>query len=203
MSLEDINSKNLLRWEVKPIWKIAYPSEKIGSPTDFFTLFGVDRGSLDVVRNWEKINSVEQFNQGFVAKPTDFTITIAMKELTKQFEKFRRLSFGAVYFDIQCDILRKKSADGGVITHGSNQHGFGDEKEAEATFVNWLDGFEKYIGCLVEREGQTVEVATIPIREFEIVFLGREIMKSISGDFNAELVSEGDGSFPDTDELGI
>ena len=204
MSLEDINSKNLLRWEVKPIWKIAYPSEKIGSPTDFFTLFGVDRSSLDVVRNWEKINSVEQFNQGFAAKPTDFTITIAIKERTSEFEKFRRLSFGAIYFDIQCDILRKTSASAStVVTHGSNQHGFGEEKEDEDVYVQWLDGFEKYVGCLVEREGQTVEVATIPIREFEIVFLEREIMKSISGDFNDELVSEGDGSFPDTDELGI
>lgn len=204
MSLEDSNSKNLLRWEIKPIWKIGYPSEKIGvAPTDFFPLLGVDRTSLDVVRNWEKINSVEQFNQGFVAKPTDFTITIAMKERTAEFEKFRRLSFGAIYFDIQCDILRKTSATDSKITHGSNQHGFGDEKELDDVYVNWLDGFEKYIGCLVEREGQTVEIATIPIREFEIVFLEREIMKSISGDFNAELISEGDGSFPDTDELGI
>jgi len=204
MSLEDINSKNLMRWEVKPIWKVRYKSEKVGAPTDGeFTLFGVDRGSLDVVRNWEKINSVEQFNQGFAAKPTDFTITIAIKERTGGFEKLRRLSFGAIYFDIECDVLRKKTADGGVVTHGSNQHGFGDEKESEDTFVHWLDGFEKYIGCLVEREGQTVEIGTIPIREFEVVFLEREIMKSISGDFNTELISEGDGSFPDLDELGI
>lgn len=203
MSLEDIKSKNFLRWEVKPIWKIAYPSERIGAPTDFFTLFGVDRSSLDVNRNWEKINSVEQFNQGFAAKPTDFTITIAIKERSAEFEKFRRLDFGAIYFDIQCDILRKKTADGGIVTHGDNQHGFGDEKEAASTYVQWLDGFEKYIGCLVGRTGQTVDVGMIPIREFEVVFLERELMPSISGNFNTNLISDGDGSFADMDELGI
>ena len=192
-----------MRWEVKPIWKIRYKSEKIGVFTEEFTLFGVDRGSLDVVRNWEKINSVEQFNQGFAAKPTDFTITIAMKERSASFEKLRRLDFGAIYFDVECDILLRVNADGDDITHGSNQHGFGSEKELEATYVNWLDGFEKYIGCLVERTGQTVEIGTIPIREFEIVFLEREIMSSISGDFNTKLISDGDGSFPDLDELGI
>jgi len=204
MSLEDIKSKNFLRWEVKPIWKVRYKSEKIGAPTDGeFFLYGVDRGSLDVVRNWEKINSVEYFNQGFAAKPTDFTITIAIKERSDAFEKIRRLSFGAIYFDIECDILRKTSADSGEITHGDNQHGFGDEKELPSKYVHWLDGFEKYIGCLVEREGQTVEIGTIPIREFEVIFLEREIMTSISGDFNTTLISEGDGSFPDLDELGI
>jgi len=204
MSLEVTKSPNFLRWEVKPIWRVFYKSEKIGSPTEGdFTLYGVDRGSLDVVRNWEKINSVEQFNQGFAAKPTDFTITIAIKERSGSFEKLRRLSFGAIYFDIHCDILRKKTADEGSVTHGSNQHGFGDEKEDEDSFVHWLDGFEKYIGCLVEREGQTVEIGTIPIREFEIVFLEREIMKSISGKFNTKLMDEGDGSFPDLTELGI
>lgn len=201
MSVEDINSKNFLRWEVKPIWKIRYPSEKIGAPTEDFTIFGVDRSSLDVNRNWEKINSVERFNQGFAAKPTDFTMTIAVKERTSEFEKLRRLAFGAIYFDIQCDILRKKTADSGVVTHGDNQHGFGDEEET--TYVQWLDGFEKYIGCLVQREGQTVEIGTIPIREFEIVFLEREIMESISGDFNDELISDGDGSFTDLEDLGI
>jgi len=201
--LEPDNRRNFLRWEVKPIWKIRYPSEKIGAFEKDFTLYGVDRGSLDVVRNWEKINSVEQFNQGFVAKPTDFTITIAMKELSSEFEKFRRLAFGAIYFDIECDILRKTTANSGVVTHGNNQHGFGAEASSSAEYVHWLDGFEKYIGCLVEREGQTVEIATIPIREFEIVFLSREIRSSISKNFNLTTISDGDGSFVDTDELGI
>jgi hypothetical protein len=201
MSLEDIKSKNLLRWEVKPIWKVSYPSVKIGSPTGNFTIFGVDRSSLDVSRNWEKINSVERFNQGFVAKPTDFTITIAVKERSEEFEKLRRLAFGAIYFDIQCDVLKRINADGAEVTHGDNQHGFGDE--VASSYVQWLDGFEKYIGCLVQREGQTIEIGAIPVREFEIVFLEREIKNSISGIFNDDLISDGDGSFTDLDDLGI
>ena len=189
--------------EVKPIWKIFFPSEKASVPLeDPIVLFGVDRSSLDVVRNWEKINSVEYFNQGFAAKPTDFTITISIKERSASFEKLRRLSFGAIYFDIHCDILRKTHATLGTITHGDNQHGFEPKEDADK-YVQWLDGFEKYLGCLVEREGQTIEIGTIPIREFEIVFLEREIMTSISGDFNTTLISEGDGSFPDLAELGI
>lgn len=201
---EDIETyphKSFLRWEVKPIWKITYPSPgKIGSSDpEEFTLFGVDRGALDITRNWEKINSVEQFNQGFAAKPTDFVFTIAVKEKTPQFEKMRRLSKSGVYFDVECDVLRKASD----LTHGDNQHGFGTETEAASTYVQWLDGFEQYIGCLVNREGSTVELGTIPIREFEIVFLEHAIKTSISGNFNTVSVSEGDGSFPTLDSLGI
>ena len=198
---EDYPSNSFLRWEVKPIWKIAFPSKIVGeiSPTTF-DLYGVDRGALDITRNWEKINSVEQFNQGFAAKPTDLVFTIAIKEKSTQFEKFRRLSKSAVYFDVTCDILRRKSDD---LPHGDNQHGFGSARIDESKYVQWLDGFEVYEGCLVNREGSTVELATIPVREFEIVFLRHNILPSISGTFNTVTVTEGDGSYPTTDELVI
>ncbi len=202
MSLEDINGKDFLRWEVKPIWRVYYPSSKIGTPEDSFTIFGVNRGALDIVRNWEKVNSVEVFNQGWVKKPSDMTFTIAVKERSESFEKLRRLSKSGAYFDIECDILRRTGAEGGTITHGSNQHDFGNEEEDN--FVHWLDGFEKYIGCVVNREGQTVEIATMPVREFEIVFLDHVIKESISGNFNSDIeLEEGDGSNPTLDDINL
>lgn len=198
--LSELKSSSLLRWEVKPIWIVSYPSEIVGAPEKSFTLFGVDRGSLDITRNWEKVNSVEQFGQGWVAKPMDLVFTVAVKERTEQFEKLRRLGKTATIFDIRCDVLRRLSKENATITHGSNQHNFPVQEE---DFIHWLDGFEKYIGCIVNREGQTVDMATIPVREFEILFLRHDILEGISTAFEDKTGREGDGSFPTLDELGI
>lgn len=189
-------NKEFLRWEVKPIWKISYPSTLIGTPEETFTIFGVDRGGLDIVRNWDKIQSVEQFNQGFVAKPMDLTFTIAIKERGAAFEKLRRLAIGGVLFDVECDLIREE--DDTTI--------YGDRPEETTeqgleNYIPWLDGFEKYKGCIVQREGQNVELATFPVREFECEFLRHMIQKSAN--FQASTLEEGDGTYPHLDDLSL
>ncbi|MHA1408713.1 MAG: hypothetical protein ACTSQY_00095 [Candidatus Odinarchaeia archaeon] len=186
-------SGEFLRWEVKPIWKISYPSSLLGDVSGTVTIFGVDRGSLDVSRNWEKINSVEEFNQGFVAKPTDFTITIAVKERGEGFETLRRLSSAGTLFDIECDLLRE--TDNTTIV--------GDRSEEDgiqgSNYEPWLKGFESYLGCVVNREGSTVEIATFPIREFECIFLRRTIRK-----YDSLLkITEGAGTTTNFSEIGL
>ena len=184
-----------LRWEVKPIWKVTFPSTLIGTPAKTFTIFGVDRGGLDIVRNWDKIHSVEQFNQGFVAKPEDYTFTIAIKERGSSFEKVRRLSIGGILFDIECGLVREE--DDSKI--------YGDRPEETGgvqSYDSWLDGFEKYQGCIVQREGQTVELATFPVREFECEFLRHHILTSVAFNKVASLI-EGDGTHPHLADLGI
>ncbi len=188
------HNKEFLRWEVKPIWKINYPSALVGVLVGNFTIFGVDRGGLDIVRNWDKIQSVEQFNQGFVAKPEDFTFTIAIKERGASFEKVRRLAKGGVLFDVECDLLRE--VDDSTI--------YGDRPEETGALINykpWMDGFEKYKGCIVQREGQTVELATFPVREFECEFLRHEIKASTN--FNTAPIEEGDGTYPHLADLNL
>ena len=215
------HNKEFLRWEVKPIWKVRYPSVLVSAVADeTFTIFGVDRGGLDIVRNWDKIHSVEQFNQGFVAKPEDFTFTIAIKERGSAFEKVRRLAMGGVLFDVSCSLV--KEADETAI--------YGDRPEesgvpeipvldddgnpvldadgnpivtpATPAYIPWMDGFEKYNGCIVQREGQTVELATFPVREFECEFLRHQIMKS--SNFNtAGSLEEGDGTYPHLADLSL
>ena len=59
----------------------------------------------------------------------------------------------------------------------------------------WMKGFEKFLGCVVSRESQTIEIAEFPVREFECdalrhVILGYDTLK--------ELI-EGDGTYPSTD----
>ena len=189
------HNKEYLRWEVKPIWKITFPSTLIGTQEGTFTIFGVDRGGLDIVRNWDKIHSVEQFNQGFVAKPEDFTFTIAIKERGASFEKVRRLATGGVLFDVECDLLRE-----------SDSSIYGDRPEETTLqgledYIPWLDGFEKYKGCIVQREGQTVELATFPVREFECEFLRHEI--KASKNFQTGTLEEGDGTYPHLDDLSL
>jgi len=192
--ITDMSSKDFLRWEVKPIWTIRVPSELVGAEEETFTVFGVDRGSLDIVRNWDKIQSVEQFNQGFVAKPEDLTFTIAVKERGRSFEILRRLSISGVLFDVSCDLLR------------SGDQPYGDRPEevvdvVEPKYIPWLDGFEIYEGCVIQREGQTVELATFPVREFECEFLRRTIQGSTN--FQADPLTEGDGTYPHLADLEL
>lgn len=192
MSIQPTN-KDFLRWEVKPIWKIFFPSELAGGDQTSFTIYGVDRGSLDISRNWEKIQSVEQFNQGWIVKPTDFTFTLAVKENGDAFEKIRRLGKGGQMFDVECDLLR------------INDQIYGDRKidHEGVTGTDWMRGFERYLGCVVNREGQTIEQATFPVREFEIVFLQHAIKQIANGDYEAIELREGDGRYPQLNELGI
>lgn len=190
-----VSESEFLRWEVKPIWKVSYPSSLVKTSDGEFELYGVDRGSMDISRNWEKIHSVEQFNQGFIAKPTDFTFTIAMKERGQAFEKFRRLSKAGVLFDVECNLLKKS----GLVS--------GDRPEENSVIENfepWLDGMEVYRGCIVAREGQTIELAEFPVREFECEFLRHVILESLGDLYNTEKeLSEGDGVYPHLDDLNL
>ncbi len=186
-----MTNKDFLNFRVKPLWKLSWNSIlEAPTDTDSVKIYGVERGSLDVVKNWEKINSVEQFNQGWVPKPTDFTFTIAVKENGKSFEVLRRLDMSATMFDVNCDILRETGGGKGL--------------DNNAVFETWIKGFENYLGCVINRAGQTVEIGEYPIREFEIMFLRRQIqIIDADGEPTGEYVQEGDGSFPTLESLGI
>ena len=191
---EIVNNKDFLWWEVKPVWKVSAPSVIVGTPTINFTIFGVERSSGEINRDWERIHSVEQFNQGFVAKPADIRFTIAVKEHGHAFEQLRRLAKGAIIFDVTCDLIRDDIAESGH---------YGDNKGelSDADFIQWMDGFEKYIGCVVARESQTIEIGTFPIREFECMALRHVILESEN--YNEDSLVEGDGTFPDFADLNL
>lgn len=190
-----INSnKDFLRWEVKPILRVYYRSEVVGGDQQTFEIYGLDRGDLTITRNWEKIHSVEQFNQGYVAKPTDFIITIAVKEHGAAFEKLRRLSKGGIIFDVEVDLVRVSDQP------------YGDkplEHEEDENYLPWMNGFEKFKGCIVNREGSTIELATFPVREFECQFLRHTIKESVNGVYQDIELEEGDGTYPTLADLSI
>ena len=177
------NNNDFLRWEVKPVWIVTFKSDIIGSGAGeySFEVLGLNRSAGDINRNWEKIHSVEQFNQGRAAKPGDYTITLAIKENGNAFEAMRRLSKGAIEFDVRCDLIQETESDIGN-TNLAGKH-------------VWMKGFEKFLGCVVTRESQTIEIAEMPVREFECdalrhVILGYDTLK--------ELI-EGDGTYPSDD----
>lgn len=182
MSVE--NNNDFLRWDVKPVWTVTFKSDIIGagSGTHSFEVLGLNRSAGDISRNWEKIHSVEQFNQGRSAKPGDYTITIAVKENGNAYEALRRLSKGAVEFDISCDLI----ADAAGVVKGS--------LNAAGKHV-WMKGFEKFVACVCTRESQTIEIGEFPVREFECDALRHIIMKY--GDLKA--LVEGDGTYPTKD----
>ena len=62
-----VKNKDFLRWEVKPVWTVSWPSLFIAGSggSKSIEVFGVNRASADISRNWEVIHSVEQFNQGY------------------------------------------------------------------------------------------------------------------------------------------
>jgi len=191
---EIVNNKDFLWWEVKPVWKVSAPSVIVGTPTINFTIFGVERSSGEINRDWERIHSVEQFNQGFVAKPADIRFTIAVKEHGHAFEQLRRLAKGAIIFDVTCDLIRDDIAESGY---------YGDNKGelSDVDYTQWMDGFEKYIGCVVSRESQTIEIGAFPIREFECMALRHVILESEN--YNEDSLVEGDGTFPDFADLNL
>lgn len=179
------NNNDFLRWEVKPVWIVSFKSDIIGEGSGeySFEVLGLNRSAGDINRNWTKIHSVEQFNQGRAAKPSDFTITIALKENGNAYEAMRRLAAGGIEFDIRCDLIQDvTSHKDSPTTNAAGKH-------------VWMKGFEKYLGCVVSRESQTIEIAEIPVREFECdalrhLILGYEDLKEII---------EGDGTFQETD----
>ena len=193
------NNNDFLWWEVKPFWTVSAPSVIVGDPKEeaIFAVYGVERSSGEINRDWERIHSVEQFNQGYVAKPEDIRFTIAIKEHGEAFEKLRRLAKGGIIFDVTCDLIRDDTpAD---IRAGDNEGELVSEN-----YVQWMDGFERYIGCVVARESQTIEIGTFPIREFECMALRHVILEPESGNYNSDTnLVEGDGSFPSFADLNL
>ena len=178
------NNNDFLRWEVKPVWTVVVKSEITGVVAEYeFEILGLNRSAGDISRNFEKVHSVEQFNQGRVPKPSDFTITIALKENGNSYEAMRRISVGAIEFDIRCDLI-------------SDTEGVKGSPNIAGNHV-WMKGFEKFIGCVVQRESQTIEIAEFPVREFECDALRHSILGYDVSDTSslAELI-EGDGTFP-------
>ena len=179
------NNNDFLRWEVKPVWIVTFKSDIIGAGAGeySFEVLGLNRSAGDISRNWEKLHSVEQFNQGRAAKPGDYTITLAIKENGDAFEAMRRLSKGAIEFDVRCDLIQEvTSHQDSPVVNAAGKH-------------VWMKGFEKFLGCVVSRESQTIEIAEMPVREFECdalrpVILGYDTVK--------ELI-EGDGTYPSKD----
>jgi hypothetical protein len=183
----EINT-DFLRWEVKPVWIVTVKSEITGIASEFeFEILGLNRSAGDISRNWEKIHSVEQFNQGRAAKPSDFTITIALKENGNSFEAMRRISKGGIEFDIRCDLIND------VASHSNSP-----TVNASGSKV-WMKGFERFIGCVVSRESQTIEIAEFPAREFECDALRHQIMGVDVNDESLVALTEGDGTFPATE----
>ena len=179
------NNNDFLKWEVKPVWKVIVKSEITGIASEYgFEILGLNRSAGDINRNWEKVHSVEQFNQGRVAKPSDFTITIAIKENGNSFEAMRRISKGAIEFDIKCDLIND------VPSHADSP------TQNIAGSKVWMQGFEKFIGCVVMRESETIEIAEFPVREFECDALRHEIMGIKVDETTLPSLIEGDGTYP-------
>lgn len=186
--------KAFLRWEVKPVWYITYPSMLLAADGKRLPIFGVDRTMPDIVRDYARIHSVEQFNQGYVPRPSDFRVTLALKENGAAFEIVRRLGIGGVMFDVECDIL---SDD--IVLPLTNTSVY-DAVELEAFYGTWMTtisggkvvigGMEKFIGCVITRESSTVDVGIIPVREFECMALKHAILDDVD-------LIEGDGTFPE------
>lgn len=186
--------KDLYKISIKPVWKVTVPSEI--SPDDYneskgpdgtFTVYGVESGGLDINHNWEKLNSVEQYGQGWLKKPDDNTFTIAVKERGSAFENMRRISAAGLTFDVLADATTDDLKD---VSDSDRIH-------------EWLEGLDKFTGCIVLRESQTINYGEMPIREYECGFL-RHIIKSPSeGDFSAQTggIVEGDGNFTDAEDI--
>lgn len=165
---------NYKTWDVKLIWLVNFPSRIFNAGninSGSLEILGVDRSSISITRPLTRINSLEQYNQGFIDGVPDIRVTIFTKESGTTFEQMRRLSATKIPFDVSLnleDLLEDNTHEG-----------------------IWIDGYEEFLGCRVTSERTNYAVADFPVREFECMAL-RHYIKA-SEDFN--LMIEGDGSY--------
>lgn len=186
------NDPTFLEWEVKPVFTVYYPSSMTGAEDQSSVkIFGLERASGEIIRNWEVINSVEQHRQGYKKMPSDITITLAVKEQGKAFEILRRLGKSGTMFDVECSLVTDEETN-----HQGGEHDY--------TSYEWMQGFEQWKGCIINRESQTIEIGDIPIREFECMALRHNIQSITAGPDASEITGsgeEGDGVPPTLDDL--
>lgn len=190
-------NQNLLDWDVKPVWKLWFPSELTGetSPTSV-QIFGVNRADSEINRNWEKIHSVEQHNQGFKNMPDDITVTIAVKEQSNGFEVMRRLGIAAIPFDLELDIVVEGENLSTYDEGGNSVTAISNYELNDYATKHWMEGYDTYIGCIVNRESQTIDIGDIPVREFECLALRHQVKSH--DQWNSGILTEGDGTHPES-----
>lgn len=186
MSFESID-ENFKGWDVRLIWNVRYPSSLytatgVGSN---FEVYGADRSSISIARNLTRINSLEQYNQGYINGVPDIRITIFEKEEGPSFELLRRLSARNIPFDVELNLYPAGE---------DNDFGMGD----------WMNGYEKFLGCRVINERSNYNIAEFPVREFECMALRHSIatpdadivlgQESVSTSTVGETI-EGDGTY--------
>lgn len=177
-------NENFKTWDVKLIWQVIYPSTLLGGEGDnTFEVFGVDRSSITISRNLTRINSLEQYGQGYLNGVPDIRVTILEKESGPSFDLMRRLSASNIPFDLELQLINSES-----------------DNQAEN---DWMDGYEKFLGCRVVNERTNYGIAEFPVREFECMALRHQVSKG-SGEITLEngetvtvtnAVIEGDGSY--------
>lgn len=174
-------TQNFKTWDVKVLWLVNYPSALFdpGEVTPAqFQIYGVDRSSLTITRPLTRINSLEQYNQGYQNGVPDIRVTIFTKESGEAFEKMRRLAATQIPFDVQLNL----ASDDTTTTLEDNAH--------EGI---WIDGYESFLGCRVTTERTNYNIAEFPVREFECMAL-RHIIKEDDEDVFSALI-EGDGNY--------
>ena len=181
-------SENFKTWDVKLIWNVTFPSSifapgSIESKT--FEIFGIDRSAININRPLTRINSLEQYNQGYIDGVPDIRVTIFTKESGQSFEQLRRLSAKKIHFDVSLTLANDS------VTPDNSYEGI------------WIDGYEEFLGCRVTGERTNYSVADFPVREFECMALRHNIkgttvtdvdgVETVFGD-----IMEGDGTYDAT-----
>lgn len=184
MSFNGLDS-NFETWDVRLIWQITYPSTLLGGAGDnSFEVYGVDRSSITISRNLTKINSLEQYGQGWINGVPDIRVTIFEKESGPSFEVLRRISARNIPFDLELNLY-----PGG---------------EFNPALQLWMNGYEKFEGCRIVNERTNYNVAEFPVREFECMALRHRINEPDSGIIFGDVsvsaadvgeTTEGDGSY--------
>lgn len=167
-------TNNYKTWDVKLMWNVNFPSRifNAGSvQSGSFELLGVDRSSISITRPLTRINSLEQYNQGYIDGVPDIRVTIFTKESGESFEAMRRLAATKIPFDVSLNLE--------------------DALEDNLHEGIWVDGYEEFLGCRVTSERTNYAIADFPVREFECMALRHYIKESDK--YN--LMIEGDGSY--------
>jgi len=139
-------------WDVKPKWTVAQSVKYNNGTFTSFDIWGTDRANPTIGRPKTKINSLEEYGQGWIEEVQDIRFSVFVKENGPAFEALRRIAAAGINFKVSCSL----------VTPGAYQ-------------AAWMQGFEEFEGCTVINETVNYAVAEFPVREFEVSCLRHKI----------------------------
>ena len=134
---------------------VRYPSAWVGTAGQPKIIGLIDSFAPRKTTPHDAIHSLSEHGQGFASRPGEYIVEITTKPFGDGFDILQACQNGDRYFDI---ILQPLDEYEGITEEQTE--GLGNNPSA------WSPGYEVFIGCKVNDEGERYAVGTVPTVTF-------------------------------------